>query len=272
MSVAIDLARRAGAEIMAVYGGGFSVEQKEGGEGPVTLADLRADALIRQGLQNAFPEDAVLSEETPDDLQRLGCSRLWLVDPLDGTHQFVTHLNEFAVMIGLAIQGVSSLGVIFLPAEGRMLAGAVGMGAFEVLAGGERIPVRIDPEPPSGRNLALAISRAHALVRTLPVVKRLNPDVLMRSGSVGRKAALILEGRADVYLSLGRRSRHWDSCGPQAVIEAAEGIFCDAWGRPLRYNTDRTKNTEGLLACRPGLLPRVVRAVKDVWGALPEEP
>lgn len=257
---------------MQVYRSDFAVEHKAGGEGPVTLADHRADAVIRHGLAAAFPGDAVLSEETPDDLRRLSHHRLWLVDPLDGTRQFVERVGEFAVMIGLVTRGRPVLGVIHLPVEGETWAGVAGIGAFQVALGVGRPALRIPAGPPGGRRPILAMSREHGRSRTQPVLEKLNPAGTVFSGSVGRKAVLLLKGQADLYLTLGSRSRHWDSCAPQALVEAAGGFFGNAWGRPLVYNTDRTTNKHGLLACCRGLLPEVVQAVVEVWGDVPEGP
>jgi 3'(2'), 5'-bisphosphate nucleotidase len=262
LELAIGLAREAGTRILDIYAGSFDVVDKADGQGPVTRADREADALIRRGLAEARPGDAILSEETPDDLARLDRERLWLVDPLDGTRQFVERIDEFAVMIGLAVGGEAVLGVVHLPAEDRTFAGTVSGTAFE----------QTGPDPASRRRLSLApwdanagrpvvaISRFNASTRTQRVAKRLGPGRVLTSGSVGRKAMLVASGRADVYVSLGRRSRHWDACAPEAVVRAAGGVFVDATGSAMLYNTPDTRNDRGLIACRPGLERSVLAA------------
>lgn len=267
LEVAVELARRAGDEIRRVFQTSFDVEYKAGDEGPVTAADRRADALIRDGLTEAFPGDAILSEETPDDLSRLGNERLWLVDPLDGTRQFIEGVPEFAVMIGLASGGRAVLGVIDLPMESRTLLGAEGWG-IEVIdrEGWRRLPpLGARSSRPDGP--VVAISRSHAGTRTREVARRLGSSRIIASGSVGRKAALVLTEQADAYVSLGQRSRHWDACAPDALLRLAGGTFADTLGEPMRYNTTGTMNRGGLIACRRDLLPELVSAVAEAGGA-----
>ncbi len=247
--------------VLGVYGGSFEVEQKAGGEGPVTRADREADSLVREGLARAFPGDAILSEETPDDLSRLAAERLWLVDPLDGTEEFVRHEGEFAVMVGLAVGGEAVLGVIHLPLEEMTVAALRGEGTFELGPRGERRRLAI--RGPVGRGgPVVAISRSHTGPRTRRLVELLRPERVVRSGSVGRKAVLVARGEVDLYVGLGRHSRHWDACAADAIVREAGGFFGDALGRPLRYNTRETRNLAGLLAARREAVPGVVAAVR----------
>ena len=261
LEVAVELAQRAGSEILRAFGTSFPVDFKPGDEGPVTEADRRADQLIRDGLSAAFPDDAILSEETPDDLSRLGAERLWLVDPLDGTRQFVEAVPEFAVMIGLAIRGRAVLGVIHVPPERRTLFGAEGHGVEVLDLQGWR-PLATLPEGiPSERGPVVTLSRSHAGSRTREVARRLGASRIVASGSVGRKVVLVLTGEADVYVTLGRRSRHWDACAPDALMRLAGGAFSDIRGRAVSYNTEATTNRSGMLAARRGLFERTVDAI-----------
>ena len=262
LDVAIDLARRAGDAILKVRSGEFVVEDKGAGEGPVTIADRQADALIRAGLEAAFPSDALLSEEHPDDLARLGQDRVWIVDPLDGTRQFVQRGTEFAVLIGLAVAGRATVGVVHLPCDEVTYAAADGIGAFEIDAAGRRRRITLAPAPPHADELTVVVSREHYSRRTRRAVDLLRPTQLIASGSVGRKAALIAAGHADVYVTMGGRSRHWDACASEVVVREAGGAFRDARGGELVYNTEMTHNACGLLACRAALLNRTVAAVE----------
>ncbi|MBP7149690.1 MAG: 3'(2'),5'-bisphosphate nucleotidase CysQ [Acidobacteria bacterium] len=270
LQVALDLARRAGEEILHFDPLAHPVEEKEHDEGPVTAADRNADRIIRDGLIRAFPNDALLSEETPDDLARLTSERLWLVDPLDGTRQYVLGIKEFAVLIGLAVGGRAVLGVIHLPAEDLTWFAAMGEGAFRQRGDGKPVRVELDPLPADRERLVITLSRSHAGARTRRVAEALGAGHVISSGSVGRKAALVLAGEADVYVSLGNRSRHWDACAPDAVLHEAGGEFRTARGERLAYNTEFTQNRSGLMACRRGLLERVVSAVESVLD--PREP
>lgn len=259
LDLALALARRAGDEILHVYASDFEVEHKPD-EGPVTIADRRADKLIRDGIQAAFPDDALLSEETPDDSARLTHRRLWLVDPLDGTRQFVARLPEFAVMIGLAIEGIPRLGVVHMPHESLTCYGVVGVGAWEINAQGSRRELSLASSQPGERPLTAAVSRLNAESRTHRVIERLGASPI-RSGSVGRKAALVASGHADFYLTLGGQSQHWDACAPDALLRAAGGFFGTASGAAIAYNTPRIRNSDGLMACRFELLPRLLAEI-----------
>ncbi len=269
LEIAVELARRAGDEIQRAFGTAFAVDFKPGDEGPVTESDRRADRLIRDGLAEAFPGDAILSEETPDDLGRLGTRRLWLVDPLDGTRQFVDAVPEFAVMIGLAVEGRPVLGVIHLPPERRTVFGAEGHGVELLDPQGWRPLAPLPDGIPEGRGPVVALSRSHAGSRTREVARRLGASRIVASGSVGRKAMLVLTGEADLYVTLGRRSRHWDACAPDALMRLAGGVFTDVRGRAVPYNTEATTNRCGLLAARRALLAGAVEAVAAV---VPEAP
>jgi 3'(2'),5'-bisphosphate nucleotidase len=265
LDVARDLARRAGEEILRVRAAGFEVVEKSGDEGPVTIADHRADHIIRTGLGARFPNDSLLTEETPDDLARLGRRRVWIVDPLDGTRQFVQRGTEFAVMIGLAIDGRAVLGVVHLPCEDLTYVAAEGQGAREIDGVGKSRLLRLDPLPEDPAKIVVAVSRSHCNSRTRAVVEALGA-VAVPSGSVGRKAALVASGQADLYINMGGRSRHWDACASDALVRAAGGAFLDAAGRPILYNTEQTRNRSGLLACRSGLVDRVVAESRRVRG------
>jgi 3'(2'), 5'-bisphosphate nucleotidase len=257
----IRLAKRAGELVSRVFGREFEVVEKADDQGPVTIADHEADELIRGRLAAAFPGDGILTEETPDDLSRLHRERLWLVDPLDGTRQFVEGIAEFAVMIGLAVGGRPMLGVVHLPEEGLTYAGRVGEGAFEEKQGGDaRRSLRLTPWEDRAPGPVVALSRFNASSRTRRAADGLSPARVVQSGSVGRKAMLVAAGAADVYVSLGGRSRHWDACAPEAIVTAAGGVFVDARGRRLHYNTPQTRNEHGLLVCRPGLESAATRA------------
>lgn len=237
----------------------------------MTEADRFADNLIRERLHEAFPTDAILSEEFPDDLSRLAHERLWLVDPLDGTRQFVERIPEFAVMIGLAVRGEPRLGVVHLPAERLTYAAAVSDGAFEQRGDEAWRRLELPPWDGSTTGPVVTVSRFNATSRTRLAAEQLGARQVVVSGSVGRKAVLVASGRADAYLSLGRRSRHWDACAPEAIIRAAGGFFGQTTGERIAYNIENTRNERGLAACRPGLEERLVSAIAHARRSDPEQ-
>lgn len=260
LEVALRLAREAGDAILHVYARDFAVERKADAE-PVTEADRTADHLIRIGLLEAFPDDGLLSEESPDDFERLEKRRLWIVDPLDGTRQFVKHIPEFAVMIGLAVEGRAVLGVVHLPCEKESYVAWERGGCFRVDASGEFQRVHVDERPLDPARMRVTVSRTLERTRTERVLISLGDVPVVRSGSVGRKAALIARGDADAYFTLSGRSNHWDACAPEVIVREAGGFFGDARGRTLVYNTAETRNERGLLGCRHELTATLVDAL-----------
>ena len=142
LTVALDLARKAGAVLLQFYSGVTGVEWKDERE-PVTAADRAANSLIVEELARLFPDDGVLAEESPDTTGRLRHDRLWVIDPMDGTKEFIKRNGEFSVMIGLAIDGIATVGAVYQPTRDRMFYGTVGAGAFLVDQGGEPIPLSV---------------------------------------------------------------------------------------------------------------------------------
>jgi len=225
------LAESAGAEIMAVYGTAFQATAKAD-QSPLTEADLRADAVIRAGLARLSPEWPVISEESLPETLPEGAGPYFLVDPLDGTKEFVARTGEFTVNIALVVRGVPVAGVVFAPALGLLYYGASGLGAWRRdTAGTQAIhAARYDPTAP----LRIVGSRSHGGARlagwvdALPVAREFAP-----AGS-SLKFCRVAEGAADLYPRLGPTCL-WDTAAAQCVLEEAGGRVTDLAGRPLRY-------------------------------------
>lgn len=258
LEVARRLAREAGALILEVAERGFeSVEKPEEG-GPVTEADLRANAWIEKGLREAFPDDGVVTEEsTPQD--EGSSERCWYVDPLDGTKEFVRGNGQYAVHIGLAVGGRAKLGVIYRPVGDRLYAGIVGGPCFRE-EGGVTTPLRVAKADPSA--ITLAVSRSHPVRRLDRLQGELEVREVIRSGSVGLKCAMIAEGQADLYVHSSARSYRWDACAPEALARAAGGVLVDLTGTPYSYGEGELQNLRGLLVCSEELLPHVLPAAR----------
>lgn len=269
LSVAVELARRAGQAVMDVYATEFAVASK-GHNDPVTEADRQANDLIVTGLKEAFPQDTVVAEESPppDDLPASG--RVWYVDPLDGTKEFIARNGEFSVMIGLAVNGQAQLGVVYRPEGDVLYAGTVGSEAWM-----EQQGIRsalVIKEQDAGRPLTLAVSRSHRHPMVEKISRALDVGNEIPSGSVGLKIGLIARGEADVYLEPGPYTKLWDSCAPEAILRAAGGAFTTILGQPLIYGEARSEasvkaqlaNTHGLLASNGFCHERVVQALTPV--------
>jgi 3'(2'), 5'-bisphosphate nucleotidase len=253
------IAREAGRILMDIYSGEHSVQWK-GYDDPVTAADHAANKFIVAELRRHFPDDGILSEEATDDQSRLSKSRVWLVDPMDGTKQFIEHLDEFAVMIGLAVNGKPELGVVFNPATNKMYYAATGLGAYlEEPLTTKRLHVATTSDP---AKMAAAMSRSHHSPKVDLIKARLGITQQIQSGSVGLKVGLLAEGRAHVYVHLGAKTNQWDTCAPQVIIEAAGGKMTDRDGQPLQYNSAEIRNLNGVVASNGVIHPRVIEEIK----------
>ena len=243
---AARIARTAGDILMEVYATDFDVAYKSGSD-PVTDADTRANAYIVAELRRAFPDDGIVAEENEDNSDALQSGRCWYVDPLDGTREFVARNGEFAVMVGLAIDGASSAGAVYQPGVDKLYTGVVGTGAF-LEHGGERRRLEVS-QVAAPSDLKLVVSRSHRNQAVSFVVEELGIRKEATRGSVGLKAGLIAEAEADVYVHISDRSSMWDACGPEAVLRAAGGRFTDLNGAAFRYGGSDMRNRSGILAC-----------------------
>ncbi len=229
----IALARDAGRAILEVYASSFTVSEKDD-RSPLTEADLRSEQLILAGLRRIAPEIPVLSEETGQVpwAQRRSWSRLWVVDPLDGTREFVQRNGEFTVNIALVQDHRPVLGVVHAPALGRDYYASEGAGSFrsDTVAAGRNIRVaKRGPGP-----LRVVGSRSHRGDSLDGFLARVGPHRLVEVGS-SLKLCLVAEGEADVYPRLGPTSE-WDTAAGQCVLEQAGGQVLKLDGQPLDYN------------------------------------
>jgi len=237
LSSICEIARNAGAEILDVYASDFDFETKGDGS-PLTLADQRANDLIEARLKALTPDIPILSEETFDQVgdQRLNWSRYWLVDPLDGTKEFIKRNGEFTVNIALIEDGVSVMGVVYAPVLDELYFAAAGQGAFKQQADQEIRPIRCRPLDSKGVKVVASRSHLSDEVKQFvaSVEKRVRQVELISMGS-SLKLCLIADGRADFYPRLGLTSE-WDTAAAQCIVEVAGGRVIDCEGSPLRYS------------------------------------
>ena len=241
----IGLVQQAGELILQVYERDFSVLAKADAS-PVTEADWRAEALITPALQALLPGVQVVAEEAAAaglaPAAGLG-ERFWLVDPLDGTREFVQRNGEFTVNVALIEQGRPVLGVVLAPALGQLYAGAVGCGAFVQTGAdaGTRRPIEARRPPAEG--LTVLTSRSHGDPAALNAFLAGQPVARIRPAGSSLKLCLLAAGEADLYPRFGR-TMEWDIAAGQAVLEAAGGRVEDLQGRPLRYGKPGFENPD----------------------------
>ncbi|MCE7026370.1 3'(2'),5'-bisphosphate nucleotidase CysQ [Jiella avicenniae] len=235
------IALKGGEEILAIYGTAFDTRTKADAS-PVTEADIRCEAALKPLLAKLAPDIVVVAEEAvsaghvPQE-----ADRLFLVDPLDGTKEFVNRNGDFTVNIALVEDGVPIAGVVYAPALSKLWAGSVGEGAFtaEVADGtlGERRAIAARKAP---RRLVAVGSRSHGSAETEEWLKRYDVERFVSRGS-SLKFCLVAEGEADVYPRLGR-TMEWDTAAGDAVLRAAGGMVTTLDGAPLRYGKRRQED------------------------------
>jgi len=257
LDAAISLARAAGAAALEHYGGPLRIVHKSENEDPVTQADHAANDVIVAGLEREFPADGLLSEETLDTVRRLSISRVWMVDPLDGTKGFIEGNGDFAVQIGLVEEGAPVLGVVYQPVPDVLHYAARGAGAWVVRPETQPERMRVSSVKEFAR-MRLAASRNHHSPRMATVMRALGLSEEIRRGSVGIKTGLIAERQCDLYIHLSPRTKHWDTCAPEAILVEAGGRLTDLWGEPLRYNTEDVQNRNGLVAAGGAAHPLII--------------
>jgi 3'(2'), 5'-bisphosphate nucleotidase len=230
----VELSRQAGREILEVYESNFEVRHKAD-QSPLTLADLRAHTLIVARLQALTPDIPILSEEAAgvDFATRSAWRRHWLVDPLDGTREFVSRNGEFTVNIALIEDHVPVLGVVHVPTTDLTFSGTRTGGAFK--QHGVASPAPIHTCRPAAQPLRVVSSRSHGADAADRHAQILGPYTQVKVGS-SVKFCILAEGAADLYPRFGPTSE-WDTAAGQAVLEAAGGFVIDLSGQPLRYNT-----------------------------------
>jgi len=216
---------------------GYDIDSK-GKDNPVTTADFEADAHLKQLLHGGFPEYGWLSEETADDGDRLNRERVWIVDPLDGTKEFIKGIPEFVVAIALTEAGAPVLGVTYNPIKRELFAGGVGFGCFV-----DHAPAAVS----STRTLERATILASRSETSRGEWKAYEGSMTVRAiGSVAYKLALVAAGRADATFTLTPKSE-WDIASGAALILAAGGMVTDVHGEPIVFNKKSVK-VPGLVA------------------------
>jgi len=255
LQIAERAARAAGAVIRAHYERGEIAVDTKADASPVTQADRDANAAILEILAAAFPADAILSEETPDTDARLTSRRVWIVDPLDGTKDFVNRSGEFAVHVGLAVDGAPVVGAVDLPMAGVTYAASRGHGAWRV-EGERRTRVHVGTTAELSA-LRIGTSRAYpsaALVKFLDE-QRIASRVAMGAST---KLVAVAAGELDAVINLGSGECEWDTCAPEIIVREAGGVYTDATGAAFRYNLPDPNHHRGSIcsnaACHAALV------------------
>ena len=266
LRTALELARTAGVLVMKYRGGELGIELKPGDE-PVTIADKRANQLIVDGIAKRFPHDPVVSEELPSAEATLRAPRLWLVDPIDGTKDFIRGSEGFSVMIGIVRDGRPVLGVVHQPAVG-----ATGRTFFATPDGGAHVVEGDSVQPLAVSSIAsaadarLVASASHRSADIDRVKQTLGIANEQNVGSVGVKLCLIAMGMRDLYVNPAAKTKVWDTAGPEAILTAAGGRLTDLFGDLVDYS--ELRQLRGLVASNGHVHAEVVGKLAPLFEPL----
>jgi 3'(2'), 5'-bisphosphate nucleotidase len=267
LEVAVALAKEAGEKILELYALDLIAEQKFGADNhsePVTLADRTASRMIVAGLMQSFPADGILSEEETDVIEvRAARRRVWMIDPIDGTWGFIKKDGDFGVQIGLTAGGEAILGVVYLPVHGELYYAAKGAGAFLIERDGAARRLQVSRKS-NFTEMNLASSRNHRSPKMYRIIEDFGFRQEIQRGSVGLKVGLIARQICDIYIHLSPRTKFWDTCAPQVILEEAGGQMTDIFGAPLRYDLRDVQNHNGILASNGAAHERAVLQLKPL--------
>lgn len=238
----LDLGRAASKIVKDYYEKGFNVEIKSDNS-PVTDADKASDRLIRDTLKEKFPEYGILTEEDKDDFVRLRKKRVFVIDPLDGTSDFVAHDGQFVINLGLVEDHVPVVGVVAVPLTGEIYFAVKGQGSFYDEPGHVLKRNRVSPRL---NHLCVLHSVKHVSKETLDLFEK-HKDLIDRVIPMGAalKACTIARGVNDCAFTYGDGTKEWDTCAPQIIVLEAGGIYTDTKGKVITYNREDVYNHDG---------------------------
>jgi myo-inositol-1(or 4)-monophosphatase len=248
--VAAELAaREAGAAIMAMFLGKFEVREKSRNN-PVTAADLEANRIIRERIHAAFPRDGWLSEEDNDTAHRLGVKRVWVVDPIDGTKEFIEGVPQFAISIGFVVDGRPKMAIVYNPAKEEFYKAVAGQGAFL-----NDQMIRVNPRSEINGALLL-VSRSEPQRKFQVFVDRCE---IKPVGSIAYRLAKVAGGDGDGTLTF-RTIHEWDICAGVLMVEEAGGTALDGDGKSMMFNREHPKH-RGVVAASASL----AAGLQELW-------
>lgn len=252
----IKLTREAGKEAMKYYDRDYAIEEKED-ESPVTEADMASESILIEELKKTGY--GIVAEETG----RLEGDRegvYWIVDPLDGTQDFIDKTGEFSIMVGLLVEGKPEFGVVYAPAQDKLWYASRGNGAKRIKDGSETEISVADKESLS--DYELIASRNHFTDKDREIARELGVDKVTRMGSLGIKFCSIAEGEADIAYYSTYKLGIWDSCAPHVILEEAGGKAFDVWGDNLEYDLEGKKMANGVVGIGGGAYDKVIETLR----------
>jgi myo-inositol-1(or 4)-monophosphatase len=249
LALAEEVAREAGSAVMALFKGKFDIREK-GKNNPVTTADLEANRIIREKIQKTFPLDGWLSEEDQDSRDRLGLSRIWIIDPIDGTKEFIEGISEFAISIAFVVDGKPQIAIVHNPAERRFYKAASGQGAY---LNDQRIRIAARDQI---EGALLLVSRSEPQKRFQVFIDHCD---IKPVGSIANRLAKVAAGDGDGTITF-RNIYEWDICAGVLMVEEAGGKAVDGDGETMSFNRELPKH-HGVIAANA----RLTEGLQGLW-------
>lgn len=260
------VAREAAVLILEVYATKFSVDFKAPRD-PVTEADRRANELICERLSKQFPNVPIVAEESEPETfaEYRKAERIFFVDPLDGTREFVARNGEFVVMIGYVEGPRAAAAVIHAPESGISWVGELAGGAYRIDAQGAQTPITVSAVGALG-DARIVGSRSHRNPALEQALNALGARELVALGSAGLKASVVAHGAADAYVAPHYAGKRWDACAADALIHAAGGKLTDSRGDLIDYRSERLDNDRGVVASNGLLHDAIIEKLERARG------
>ena len=256
-NLAIEAAMKAGKAVIEVYKNNFSYQVKDDNS-PITEADIKSNGIIQETL--SITNIPILSEENVDDLVRLKHEKIWIVDPLDGTSDFVEKTGEFTIMISLVQSSKPILGVIYWPTEDKLYVAQKNKGAYELFSGHWK---KLNVNNISNLEKCHAvISRHHLSESDKKFIKKLNLLEFNQKGS-SLKVLDICSGEAEVYLTTTNKIKQWDTCASHCLISESGGKITSMYGEDLQFNTELINHENGLLVTNGLIHNKIVKKYSE---------
>lgn len=254
-----EIIKKAGETVLFYYNKNYDIKDK-GGDSPVTEADIVSNDIILAGLKKY--DYGILSEESAFDNSRLRKKRVWVIDPLDGTKDFISKTGEFTIMIGLVEAGDSIFGMVYQPLANRLYYAFRGQGAF-LQENDELVRLRVS-DMKLGREIRIVSSRFHRSDLEIELAKKLNTKKIITCGSAGLKICRIAEGKVDLNINPSDKMGEWDVCAADIILHEAGGKLTSVSGEKIVYNKKEPRIKNGYMASN-GLIHNSVIKKIDKW-------
>lgn len=254
------LVKKAGEKVLEIYQRKFKVYEKED-KSPITEADLASEKIILSGLKKY--DYGILSEERQDHLSRVGKERVWIIDPLDGTRDFLQKTGEFSIMVGLVDKGEPFLGVVYKPVDDKMYFAEKGKGAYLKETSKPLKKLKV-----SGTSCLsdanFVFSRSHLGDLEKKFIQNCKIRRVTYMGSIGIKLGLIAEEKVDIYFTMSTKTCQWDICAPEIILKEAGGKVTDIEGKHFVYNRRQVRNLDGIVASNGKIHTSIIENVSHI--------